>query len=93
MSRVIAITGAARGIGFATAQALKADGSKVAIGDIDEAAAREAGERLGVLALPLDVTGRESFEAFLASVEGRDDRPRPGLADGQPEVRAGHDLP
>src|SRR5262249_36372372 len=69
VSKVIAITGAARGIGFATAKALKATGAKVAIGDIDEAAVQEAGEKLGVPALRLDVTDRESFDAFLAAAE------------------------
>lgn len=69
MSKVIAITGAARGIGFATAKALLAKGATVVIGDIDEGAAKEAGETLGVPAHKVDVTSRESFEAFLAKVE------------------------
>ncbi|MFF5263264.1 SDR family oxidoreductase [Actinomadura viridis] len=69
MSKVIAITGAARGIGFATARALKAKGATVVIGDIDETAAKEAGERLGLAAFPVDVTSRESFTAFLGKVE------------------------
>jgi NAD(P)-dependent dehydrogenase (short-subunit alcohol dehydrogenase family) len=34
----VAITGAARGIGRSTAQALIARGARVAIGDVDEAA-------------------------------------------------------
>ncbi|MEW2358360.1 SDR family oxidoreductase [Spirillospora sp. NPDC029432] len=67
MSKVIAITGAARGIGLATARALKAKGATVVIGDIDETAVKEAGEKLGVAAYPLDVTSRESFTAFLES--------------------------
>jgi NAD(P)-dependent dehydrogenase (short-subunit alcohol dehydrogenase family) len=67
--RIVAITGAARGIGLATATALQEAGAKVAIGDIDEAVAKEAGERLGAFALPLDVTDRESFTTFLDKVE------------------------
>jgi NAD(P)-dependent dehydrogenase (short-subunit alcohol dehydrogenase family) len=67
--KVVAITGAARGIGLATATALTAAGAKVAIGDIDETVAKEAGEQLGVLALPLDVTDRNSYSAFLDKVE------------------------
>ena len=43
MSKVIAITGAARGIGLATARALKAKGATVVIGDIDESAYPETG--------------------------------------------------
>jgi nucleoside-diphosphate-sugar epimerase len=54
MSKVIAITGAARGIGLATARALKEKGATVVIGDIDETAAKDAGERLGVAAFPVD---------------------------------------
>jgi NAD(P)-dependent dehydrogenase (short-subunit alcohol dehydrogenase family) len=69
MTRVVAITGAARGIGLATARALRARGATVAIGDIDEAAVSEAGERLGVASFPLDVTDRSSFSAFLSAVE------------------------
>lgn len=69
MTKVIAITGAARGIGFAAARALKAGGASVAIGDVDAAAVREAGERLGVPALRLDVTDRGSFQDFLAATE------------------------
>jgi NADP-dependent 3-hydroxy acid dehydrogenase YdfG len=66
-----AITGAARGIGRATAEALLRHGMKVAIGDVDvEAAARTASE-LGAstVALPLDVTDRASFTAFLDGAE------------------------
>ncbi len=40
-----AITGAARGIGKATAQALLRQGMKVAVGDVDFAAARADRER------------------------------------------------
>lgn len=66
-----AITGAARGIGRATAQALARKGMRVAIGDLDvEAAGRTAAE-LGptAIALPLDVTERESFARFLDDAE------------------------
>ncbi|TDD85037.1 SDR family oxidoreductase [Actinomadura rubrisoli] len=69
MSKAIAITGAARGIGLATARALKARGAAVVIGDIDESAAEEAGESLGVAALTVDVTSRASFTAFLDRAE------------------------
>ncbi|ACY99255.1 MULTISPECIES: SDR family oxidoreductase [Thermomonospora] len=71
MSKVIAITGGARGIGYATARTLVAKGAKVAIGDIDETAVKEAGERLDIPALKLDVTDRDSFTAFLEAVEDR----------------------
>lgn len=69
MSKAVAITGAARGIGLATARALKAKGAAVVIGDIDEAAVKEAAESLGVTGLTVDVTSRESFAAFLDEAE------------------------
>ena len=69
--RVIAITGAARGIGLATAKALHADGARVAIGDIDAEEAARAAAAIGndVLASSLDVTDPESFQEFLALTE------------------------
>ena len=69
--QVAAITGAARGIGRATAEAFMRQGMRVAIGDVDfEAAARTAKE-LGpsAVALELDVTDRDSFTAFLDGTE------------------------
>lgn len=66
-----AITGGARGIGRATAQALLRQGMRVAIGDVDIEAARQTASELGpsAVALPLDVTDRESFSAFLDGAE------------------------
>jgi NAD(P)-dependent dehydrogenase (short-subunit alcohol dehydrogenase family) len=74
----VAITGGARGIGRATAQALLRQGMRVAIGDVDQQAAEQTVRELGgsgdtphpaALALGLDVTERESFEAFLDATE------------------------
>jgi NADP-dependent 3-hydroxy acid dehydrogenase YdfG len=66
-----AITGAARGIGRATAQALLGQGMKVAIGDVDIDAARKTADELGpsAVALELDVTDRDSFAGFLDEAE------------------------
>ncbi|HEX5194501.1 MAG TPA: SDR family oxidoreductase [Solirubrobacteraceae bacterium] len=71
--RVVAITGGARGIGRATAQALIDQGAKVAIGDIDAPLAQRTALELGpsTLGLELDVTDRASFRAFLDEVERR----------------------
>jgi NAD(P)-dependent dehydrogenase (short-subunit alcohol dehydrogenase family) len=67
--KTIAITGAARGIGFATAKALLARGARVVIGDRDVALQESAVAQLTNLGAasgyPLDVTDRESFAAFL----------------------------
>ena len=71
--RVVAITGAARGIGRATAEALVREGATVAIGDLDLEVAERTAEEIGprAAAFALDVTDRASFESFLESVEAR----------------------
>jgi NADP-dependent 3-hydroxy acid dehydrogenase YdfG len=70
--KVVAITGAARGIGLATARACAARGMKVAIGDLDLGEAQRAAESVpGAIALALDVTDRPSFEAFLDAAEAQ----------------------
>jgi NADP-dependent 3-hydroxy acid dehydrogenase YdfG len=68
-----AITGAARGIGRASAQALLRQGMKVAIGDVDLDAAKLTAEELGpsAVALALDVTERASFSSFLDAAEAQ----------------------
>ena len=69
--RVAAITGAARGIGKATAEAFVRQGMKVAIGDLDVAEAQRTADQLGAgtIALELNVTDRESVERFVAQAE------------------------
>ena len=69
--RVIAITGAGRGIGAATATALTKEGARVAIGDVDLDIAKATAERIGgdTIALPLDVTSTESVADFMDTVE------------------------
>jgi NADP-dependent 3-hydroxy acid dehydrogenase YdfG len=71
--QVAAITGAARGIGRATAQAFLREGMRVAIGDLDFETARRTAEELGhgVIALPLNVTERASVKAFLDETEAQ----------------------
>src|SRR5262249_8157080 len=67
--RTIAITGAARGIGHATARALLQRGARVVIGDRDVNALESAVTALEapgpVSSYPLDVTNRQSFSEFL----------------------------
>jgi NADP-dependent 3-hydroxy acid dehydrogenase YdfG len=69
--QVAAITGAARGIGRATAEAFLREGMKVAIGDLDVETARRTAEELGrgTIALPLNVTERDSVRAFVEATE------------------------
>ncbi|MGI8557138.1 MAG: SDR family oxidoreductase [Solirubrobacteraceae bacterium] len=67
--KVAAITGGARGIGRATAQAFVSKGMKVAIGDLDYAAAQRTAQELGASAFELNVCDRASFAAFLAGAE------------------------
>jgi len=69
--RVIAITGAARGIGLATAQALVARGARVAMGDLDGDLAAVEAAALGSAAFgaSLDITDEASFAAFLDATE------------------------
>ena len=70
---VVAITGAARGIGRATAQACVHAGMRVAIGDLDLAAAQRTASELGneTIAVELDVCDRASVARFLDEAEAR----------------------
>lgn len=69
--RVIAVTGAARGIGLAIAGHLAESGARVALGDLDAAAAVAAAAALpGTTAgFALDVTDQDSYAGFLDAVE------------------------
>lgn len=66
----VAITGGARGIGYATAKAFAAKGARVYIGDLDADLAQSAAAELGCVGSALDVRSRQSFADFLDSVEG-----------------------
>jgi len=71
--KVAVVTGGGRGIGRAIAAALVRKGMRVAIGDVDRAAAEAAAAALGpsVVGLHLDVTDLPGFSAFLDDVESR----------------------
>jgi NAD(P)-dependent dehydrogenase (short-subunit alcohol dehydrogenase family) len=67
--QVVVITGGARGIGRATAQALRDAGAKVAIGDIDRDEVQSAAGQLGVFGGYIDVTDPYTVAGFHGLVE------------------------
>jgi NAD(P)-dependent dehydrogenase (short-subunit alcohol dehydrogenase family) len=67
--KVVVITGAARGIGAATARALARENVRLAIGDLDGDLAAGVAAELGALSRKLDVTDHAGFAAFLDEVE------------------------
>lgn len=66
--RVALVTGGARGIGAATARRLHADGARVAVLDLDEAAAAHTAEQTGGIGIGCDVTDGAAVEAAVGRV-------------------------
>jgi NAD(P)-dependent dehydrogenase (short-subunit alcohol dehydrogenase family) len=66
--RVVVVTGGARGIGRATAQALRDAGATVVIGDIDKDELAATADEFGILSGYLDVTDPHRVDAFAADV-------------------------
>lgn len=65
------VTGAAKGIGQAICRALAAEGVRVAVADLDEAAAHALAESLGngAQGFAIDVRDRSSVESCFSSIE------------------------
>jgi meso-butanediol dehydrogenase/(S,S)-butanediol dehydrogenase/diacetyl reductase len=65
----VLVTGAGAGIGQATARLLAGRGYKVAVTDVDEAAATRLADELGTFGLELDVTSRTSIVEAMDKAE------------------------
>ena len=60
--RVAVITGAASGIGYATAQRLAAEGAKVVVVDLNEEVGTKVAAELGGLYVKANVTNEEDVQ-------------------------------
>ena len=71
--KIAMVTGAARGIGFGTAQELTKRGATVVVVDLDQTAADEAAERLGpdAMGIACDVTDQGAMRAAVAATVER----------------------
>ena len=67
--KIVVITGAASGIGFALARALKDQGARVAISDVNEASLSQAAQELSVLGVPCDVRDEGQINALIDQTE------------------------
>jgi 2-hydroxycyclohexanecarboxyl-CoA dehydrogenase len=75
-ARIAVVTGGASGIGLAIAERLAADGAKVAVLDLDAAAARDAADKITAtgataLGLAVDVSDRDQIEAAVETVHAQ----------------------
>ena len=69
--RVAVITGAASGIGLATARRLAAEGAHVVVADIDEQAGKEAADAVGGMFVKTDVTNDDDVRHMYEAAHGR----------------------
>jgi 3-oxoacyl-[acyl-carrier protein] reductase len=69
--KVAMVAGASRGLGYAVAKALADEGARVSIASRDDAAVRQAAQRIGgdVLAVPLDVRSADGIREWAAAIE------------------------
>ena len=69
--RVAVITGAASGIGLATARRLAAEGAAVVVADLDDEAGKKAAEEVGGLFVHCDVTSDDDVRQLYEVTHGR----------------------
>ena len=65
--RIVLITGAAGGIGAATARRLCADGARLVLADVDGPAVKKLASELGQMGLEADVTRARDIDAMVAA--------------------------
>lgn len=73
---VAVVTGAASGLGFATAKRLAALGAKVAVLDLSQEAAERAATKIGGVGFGVDVSDAAAVEAAFAEIEATLGTPR-----------------
>jgi NAD(P)-dependent dehydrogenase (short-subunit alcohol dehydrogenase family) len=67
--KVAVVTGAASGIGAASARAFRARGAKVAVVDVNADGARQVAQEIGGIAVPCDIAKEANVNAMVAEVE------------------------
>jgi NAD(P)-dependent dehydrogenase (short-subunit alcohol dehydrogenase family) len=65
--RVVVVTGGGSGIGLASARRMAAEGARVVVGDVDEAAGAAAAAEVGGLFVPVDVAVDDQVAALFAA--------------------------
>lgn len=69
--KVALVTGAASGIGFATAKSLRAQGATVVMGDVDEARGKSCAEEIGGEFVRLDVSDPDAWREVVDGAVAR----------------------
>lgn len=72
--KVVAITGAGRGIGYALAEGFAAEGASIVIAEIDAGSGKAAAERLSAHFVHVDVSAHESVHRAVEAIVARHGR-------------------